>query len=474
MALDSIPFLGGYQTMDAINRAKEAQQIQQAGQFMTLQNVLQSAPLKNALLQSQVAEHQAKAAKLKQEATFNERISQMGGSESLTPDQLDALGTRANIAGLSSGLGLLKLAEQKRAKAQETAVLDGMKSKLVADVPSESESQAIERVQAATEAGQPASVGFGESPNVIPRKDGGVASYLTDSPYVGNAAKALQQRIDSGQIKDPKVIDGWLKNLNDRHVSQTGLQAARDQRPQVVGGGDASGDLTPEAIKDLAIQSLYDPKVLVGLGRDTRTRKLIQNEATRQATAAGANSNDIASGRAGFKADSASLSKLTQSYDAVTAFEKTAIRNGDRLLQLADKVDVTGVPVLEKWIRAGRQATGDPDVAMLNAQMQVYRTEAARILTNPNLTGQLTDSARHEVEGFLSGGASAKQIRDVVGLLKSDFENRKITLEDQIRAIRNRMRGRQIGADSENPEASPKTATEPKTQSKVVDFSSLK
>jgi hypothetical protein len=303
-------------------------------------------------------------------------------------------------------------------------------------------------------------------------------------PAIAQQAKVLQDRLDRGGVGgNLKYFEGQQAALAAREAGFQQADATREARqteritiknnfPPAASqrGSDNSGDLTPEAIKDLAIQSLYDPKVLVGFNRDTRTRKLIQNEATRQATAAGASSNDIASGRAGFKADSASLSKLTQSYDAVTAFEKTAIRNGDRLLQLADKVDTTGVPVLEKWIRAGRQATGDADVAMLNAQMQVYRTEAARILTNPNLTGQLTDNARHEVEGFLNGGASASQIRSVVGLLKNDFENRKMTLEDQIKTIRNRMRGRQVGAASESDAPAPAPTAAPK----VVDFGSLK
>jgi hypothetical protein len=140
----------------------------------------------------------------------------------------------------------------------------------------------------------------------------------------------------------------------------------------------------------------------------------------------------------GITADQGSLNAMTKSLDAVTAFENTAIRNGDRLVELGDKVDSTGVPAIERWIRGGRQATGDPDVAKFNAQMQVYRTEAAKILTNPNLTGQLTDSARHEVEGFLSGASSAEQIRGVVDLLKNDFENRKKTLQNQIKEAQGR------------------------------------
>ncbi len=128
-----------------------------------------------------------------------------------------------------------------------------------------------------------------------------------------------------------------------------------------------------------------------------------------------------------------SLDKLVPQYDAIKAFEKTAIANGDRLIKLADKIDTTGVPVLEQWIRAGRKATGSPDVDKFNAQMMLYRTEAAKILVNPNLTGQLSDSARHEVEEFLKGNMSAKSIRGVVELLKNDFQSREKILSDQIK-----------------------------------------
>jgi hypothetical protein len=243
---------------------------------------------------------------------------------------------------------------------------------------------------------------------------------------------------------DPDGTNGWSKIAPS--------EVPKDTAP-ISKGNDTSGDLTPEAIRDLAVRGLYDPSAVSGWGRDTRTKKAIQNEQTRIARESGITPNDIVSGQAGFKADRTSLNKLVPQYDAVTAFEQTAVRNGDRLLQLADQVDATGIPVIEKWIRAGRQASGDPTVAAFNAQMLVYRTEAAKILTNPNLTGQLTDSARREVEEFMKGGSSAKQIRAVVELLKNDFENRKSTLEHQIATIRERMKGRMPGPESEKAAA---------------------
>lgn len=207
--------------------------------------------------------------------------------------------------------------------------------------------------------------------------------------------------------------------------------------------------LTPDAIEMLAKEGLKDKSALANVGRGVQGARDLRTILNRMAdVAANDGGPGMAARRQEFRADANSLNKLTMSYDAITAFEKTAVRNGDALVQLGKKIDVTGVPIIEKWIRAGRQATGDADVAEFHAQMMLYRAEAARILVNPNLTGQLTDSARHEVEEFLKGNASAPQIERVVGRLKTDFDNRKHTLEEQMDEARKRMAG---GARSSKP-----------------------
>jgi hypothetical protein len=216
--------------------------------------------------------------------------------------------------------------------------------------------------------------------------------------------------------------------------------------------------LSHEAVRDLAIQSLYDPNATAGYRRDTTAMSRIANERQRVMKEAGVTSEDVVSGRAGFKADAVSLNKITPQYDAITSFEKTAIRNGRVLKDLADKVDSTGIPVVERWIRAGRKSIqGDEDVAKFDAQLALYRAEAARILTQPNLSGVLTDTARREMEHVIRGDASARQITGVVDLLERDFENRKGTLEEQIASIRARMRSRVApgGASAGEPQPTP-------------------
>jgi hypothetical protein len=147
-------------------------------------------------------------------------------------------------------------------------------------------------------------------------------------------------------------------------------------------------------------------------------------------------------GAADARALSNSLNKQIMAKNALESFENTAIKNGEILVQLADKVDTTGIPVIERWIRAGRRAVaGDTDVSNFNLQMDLFRTEAAKIITNPNLSGQLTDSARHEMAEAIPSASSAKQIREGFNLLKGDFKRRGEATNKQIELIRKQLRG---------------------------------
>jgi len=235
-----------------------------------------------------------------------------------------------------------------------------------------------------------------------------------------------------------------MRTAADRLLAQAGtLQNSMDARAERAAAREAAagqGGLSEQAIDMLAHEALKDKSVLANLGRGVQGAKDLRAITNRMADISPEGGPGMAQRRAEFRADSNSLNKLTSSYDAITSFEANAVRNGQRLITLADKADTTGVPVIERWIRAGRKdVAGDVDVNNFNAQMQLYRAEMARILTNPNLSGQLTDSARHEVEGFLSGSSSAKQIKALVPMLERDFDNRKKTLEEQMDAIRDRM-----------------------------------
>jgi hypothetical protein len=256
-----------------------------------------------------------------------------------------------------------------------------------------------------------------------------------------DAAAKLQEKRDEQKAKNEQSATFWLSPSG-----QAELAAVKpDGTPKYTTAQQAS-------VKQLIdiYASKQGPKSVIG--RDIEQyRKDFEAENGRPPTSD--EITDFEAGRGGKiaaerarasaepKADSATLTQLTKQKASIESFERTAIANGQKLKQLADKVDKTGIPAIERWTRGGRQATGDVDVAEFNTQMNVYRAEVAKIITNPNLSGVLSDSARREVDSFLSGGASAKQIKAVVDLLEQDFGRRAKSIDDEIETVRTHLKG---------------------------------
>jgi len=161
---------------------------------------------------------------------------------------------------------------------------------------------------------------------------------------------------------------------------------------------------------------------------------------------------DLVGVRAGQAADKQALTQAIKQRTAIASFADTALANGDVLLDLAKAVDTTGVPVVERWIRAGRRAVdGDPDVTAFNAQLHLWSNEMARIIANPNLAGVLTDAARQEIQSFVPESISAAQLERLIPLLKADAGRREKAIDDQIAVIRERMKRPTGPAASDHP-----------------------
>ena len=264
-------------------------------------------------------------------------------------------------------------------------------------------------------------------------------SYLADRK-VDDKPPTMRTRID-GENEVQEQFDPATKTWNKLG---SGPRFARQiaAAPGLKGDINTSWDAWSEEEKNaFANEASRDRTMLANIGRGSQGAKLLLDVNRRiinmQMESGGPGA---AQRRQEFRADSNSLNKLTQTFDAITAFENTAIGNGKVLVDLAKKVDKTGIPVVERWIRAGRQNIyGDEDVSAFNAQITLFGNEAAKIISNPSMSGVLTDSSRHEVQGFLPQKASAKQIERVVNLLEGDFGRRKKATEDQMNDIRDRM-----------------------------------
>lgn len=145
---------------------------------------------------------------------------------------------------------------------------------------------------------------------------------------------------------------------------------------------------------------------------------------------------------ASYKADQQALNQVNRTISAVTAFENTAQRNIKIMQDAMKKVTDTGIPVLNRPLRDLQNMTGNKDVAAFNAAVRVVIPEIARILAQPNLTGQLTDTARHEIESVIRLDSTVEQMNAVMDLLIRDMAGRKTDLAIQKKAIEDAIRSR--------------------------------
>lgn len=217
----------------------------------------------------------------------------------------------------------------------------------------------------------------------------------------------------------------------ERHNRATEAAAAA---AHAQAAGDVT-DLTPAGL-DAAALNYAKTGTLPPLGMgDKTTRKKIINRAAEMMPGL-----DVASAKADFEANKGSLTGLQKQRDAIGAFESTALKNLDVFLEAAKKIPDTGSPLFNRPLRSlNEKLFGDADLAAYNTARRTVIPEFAKILANPGLSGQLSDSARKEVEDVVSGNATLKQTIAAVTVLKRDTENRRTSYDDQIAGIKQRI-----------------------------------
>lgn len=249
-------------------------------------------------------------------------------------------------------------------------------------------------------------------------------------------ARAAQLGMDTKQREDV------LRGKEQTTISKGNLAVAQGNLALGQKRLDLEGqapDLDDKAIDMMAQSFAMNGGQLPSLGMGAKATQLRTKIIDRAAQMY--DSLDLASQKAIYEGNKASRSKLTAQLDAITAFEETAKVNLNTFIKQAEKVVDTGSPYLNKGVRAmNEKLLGDPQMAAFNAARTVVLPEFAKIISNPGLTGVLSDSARKEVDAMIAGDATLPQILSVAKVLNSDADARRSSLEDVIKAIDTRMR----------------------------------
>lgn len=254
------------------------------------------------------------------------------------------------------------------------------------------------------------------------------------SPQAAAQAASLAMtpdaRADNARADAQLGIDRQRLGLEARRVAV----AEQGQRDAESDATNLTGPALDMAAQRYAVDGTLPP---MGMGKSASgARTKIINRAAEMYPGV-----DLAANSAIYKSNRDSLAKLQVQRDAIGSFEQTAMKNIDIFLDTAGKVVDTGSPLANQLARQlSGKVLGSADQAAYDAARQVAVNEIAKITANPNLSGQLSDSARHEVDAFNPREATLAQTVAVMRLLKRDMANRTGALDDAIADVKTRIR----------------------------------
>jgi hypothetical protein len=259
-----------------------------------------------------------------------------------------------------------------------------------------------------------------------------------------------------GRQKAAQSLSGMLIQAQQFEQSQA-LERARldEQRRYHDSLGGASLGMDDDTINMLAQQYLSgDRTALQGLGQGragAAIRAQVLQRANQLAQSQGNANPDIALNRATYAADAKTLSQMQNYISRADTFQSVFLKNVQQVKKYSEAGVAGSIPALNKWIQAGRKATGDPDVAAFDAAIKTASREYARIMSGPTSNAQLTVSAQANADEMLSNVMNKEQLEAVITVMEQDINNSIQSADETMKSIRSSISAN--GGKQESPGA---------------------
>ena len=211
-------------------------------------------------------------------------------------------------------------------------------------------------------------------------------------------------------------------------------------------GKQSTVNRTPEALEDDALYMLINNHARPGsipTGRDGQGnayRDALAQKMTELKAKTGMTDEEFASKGMMNKASMTALTNTTRDMAALVPFKEMLDTNAVIAKELGAKIenDKTNSALLNKpiiWLR--NNASNRPDISEYLAQLHFVEVEAARVLTQPRLVGQLTDQAIKDMKSVLDGSMTIESTNKVIDRIMQDGDFRV----DKMRKERDRLIG---------------------------------
>lgn len=155
----------------------------------------------------------------------------------------------------------------------------------------------------------------------------------------------------------------------------------------------------------------------------------------------GVSPDEVRANQLAFKGSGSALMGLMKREAGVGANVRNFDFNSDQALQLSDKVDRTGTPIVNAWINAGRRkVSGNPEISAFDVAIKTTVNEFAQIVSGTT-AGATTEGEKKKAEDLLNAQQTPAQIKSVINQMRVESQNRMKSFADQKSEVLRNMRG---------------------------------
>jgi hypothetical protein len=160
------------------------------------------------------------------------------------------------------------------------------------------------------------------------------------------------------------------------------------------------------------------------------------------------------------------LNALTQRASTIDAAEITAMKNMSVAFDLAKKMNLSDIPLLNKAVLEGDVQTGSANAVAYKTALWTAAREYAKVSSGSTGAAGLTDSQIKEAAQIFNAASSPDQIASVMNLMQVDMNNVRSSYKEQIQSL-NQL------ATPTQPSGTSSMNTSAPIVGKTIDFSQL-
>lgn len=245
------------------------------------------------------------------------------------------------------------------------------------------------------------------------------------------------------------VVPGtqYTQKMTPGQAAQLQLAQQRENRLSAGGPGgsaataNASGDVDPTI--DAAAQRYRANGTLPSLsGKEgTAFKKQVLARAAQLDIESNVSAADAVVGQAEGKAVEMSMKQMQKTRDNIDAYERQFQKNMTIAKSAFDKLDNTKMPLLNKWINAGkRNLTGDPDIAAVDTAVKAVVDEFSKIVSGAMGNTVVAQGQIKRVEKLLNDAQSPEQVKAALDVMEQETHNRIKGFDETQAAQRDKLK----------------------------------